>query len=69
MSHDNSHGHAPAPAGERPYFPASQWEQFQREDIAAGKAIILLMAGIFSIGLFLYMTIAIIVGTTALHVG
>ena len=69
MSHADSHGHAAHHEGERPYFSASQWEQFQRDDIAAGKAIILLMAGIFSIGLFLYLTIAIIVGNKALYTG
>jgi hypothetical protein len=69
MSHVESHAPATHHASERPFFPESQWEQFQRDDIAAGKAIILLMAGIFSIGLCLYFTIALIVGNKLLSQG
>jgi len=61
MSHPETHGHdTHAMTGDRPYFPEAEWRQFNIEDIAAGKAIILLMAGIFSIGLVLYSIIALI---------
>ena len=46
----------------RPYFPEPEWEEFKKDDIKAGTAIILEMAGIFSIGLMLYAVIAFIVG-------
>ena len=62
MSHaEEPHGHQPTEP--RPYFPAAEWEQFQKEDIAAGKAIILLMSGIFTIGLVLYIVIALVAST------
>lgn len=62
MSHPDTHGHHAA-TGDRPYFPESMWQQFQIEDIAAGKAIILLISGIFSIGLILYSIVALAVST------
>ena len=51
--------HAVADAG--PHFTDQEWKEFQDDDIHAGGAIICLMAGIFTIGLMLYMTIAVIV--------
>jgi hypothetical protein len=42
-------------------FSEVEWKEFHDNDIHAGAAIILLMTGIFSIGLVLYTTIAIIV--------
>ncbi len=59
MSHPEAHAQTDAP----PYFPATQWEQFQADDIAAGRAIILLMSSIFTIGLLIYTIIAIQTGT------
>jgi hypothetical protein len=66
MSHGDTHthDHDTHHEGPRPYFPEAQWEQFQRDDIAVGKAVIVLMSGIFSIGLVLYMIVAIVVGST-----
>jgi hypothetical protein len=63
MNHADAHGHGHhkhTDTGERPYFPAAEWEEFQKEDIKAGKAIIMLMTAIFSIGLMLYAFIAYI---------
>ena len=59
------HGHAPAgfPPAEDPHFTDQEWMEFQREDIHAGGAVVCLMASIFTLGLLLYTTIAIIVGT------
>jgi hypothetical protein len=61
-THDHSHGHADT--GERPYFPAADWEEFKKADIEAGKAIVLLMGCIFSIGLMLYGIVATVVTVT-----
>ena len=61
--HAHGHGHHEHdPEGPRPYFPEPEWEEFKKDDIKAGTAIILEMAGIFSIGLMLYAVIAFIVG-------
>jgi len=57
---DHGHDHVVADAG--PHFTEQEWKEFRDDDIHAGGAIICLMAGIFSIGLMLYTTIAIIVG-------
>ena len=57
---DHGRDHAVADAG--PHFTEQEWKEFRDDDIHAGGAIICLMAGIFSIGLMLYTTIAIIVG-------
>jgi len=65
MTHADAHGHGHHDhdtEGPRPYFPAADWEEFQKDDIKAGSAIILEMAAIFSIGLVLYAAIAYIVG-------
>jgi hypothetical protein len=63
-AHATAHGHGHDghdKEGPRPYFPASEWEQFQKDDIKAGAAIIFEMAGIFTIGLLLYTAVAFIV--------
>ena len=60
MDHDHAHGHAAT--GERPHFPADEWEEFRREDFKAAKFIVLEMGGIFCVGLVLYAIIALIVG-------
>ena len=65
MTHADAHAHGHHghdTEGPRPYFPEAEWEEFQKDDIKAGTAIILEMAGIFSIGLMLYAVIAFIVG-------
>ena len=61
--HDAIHAHDHAVTDAGPHFTEQEWKEFQDDDIHAGGAIICLMAGIFSIGLMLYTTIAIIVGT------
>jgi len=43
----------------QPHFPAAEWEALQNEDIHAGKAVVGLMVGIFSIGLLLYIGVCI----------
>ena len=53
------HEHA-APEG--PHFNEKEWKEFQDDDIHAGGAVVCLMGGIFTIGLMLYATIALIVG-------
>ncbi len=57
--------HAPAgyPPAEDPHFTDQEWQEFHDDDIHAGGAVVCLMASIFSLGLLLYTTVAIIVGT------
>ena len=64
MSQPDGHGHDSHATDERPYFPAEEWEQFKRDDIATGKAIILLMTSIFSIGLVIYTIVALAAGSS-----
>jgi hypothetical protein len=45
------------PGGTALHFSEAEWNQFRASDYAAGRAVVLLMAGIFSIGLLLYATI------------
>jgi hypothetical protein len=44
-------------------FTDAEWQQFQKDDIHGGGAIVVLMASIFSIGLLLYATVALIVSS------
>jgi hypothetical protein len=39
-------------------YTSQEWEQFQKSDKGAGKSVVLLMGGIFSIGLALYAIVA-----------
>lgn len=65
MSHGDTHTHGHhSPTGERPYFPAAEWEEFQQADIQAGKAIVVLMSSIFTIGLVLYSIVATVVASS-----
>ena len=48
------HGHAPAEAP----FTDAQWDFLRAEDYSAGRAVVVLMLGIFSIGVFLYAAVA-----------
>lgn len=57
MTHDE-HAHAPAVE-----FSDAEWEDLQREDSSGARAIVGLMVGIFSIGLALYLIVALSVGT------
>jgi hypothetical protein len=51
------HGHAPAPAN----FTDAEWAVLQAEDFAAGKAVVMLMLGIFLTGVALYSIVAVAV--------
>ena len=68
MSHPESHDHGHHD-GERPYFPAAEWEAFQKDDITVGKAVILLISGIFTVGLVLYVIVALTVRATPMYLG
>jgi hypothetical protein len=39
-------------------FSEADWDAFRAEDFAAGKAVVVLMLGIFSIGVVLYSVVA-----------
>jgi hypothetical protein len=43
----------------QPYFPAAEWEFFRQDDKTAAKYIVGLMVGIFIVGLFLYIGVAL----------
>jgi hypothetical protein len=49
------------PSGRPTYFTEQEWADFQRSDRASGGLVVALMTAIFSIGLVLYTTIALIV--------
>ncbi|HEY7422816.1 MAG TPA: hypothetical protein VH682_01020 [Gemmataceae bacterium] len=40
------------------HFTPEEWQQFRSSDHGAGKSVVLLMGGIFSIGLALYSIVA-----------
>ncbi len=52
----HAHGHAPA-AGEQTYFPPQEWQEFRDSDKTAGAYIVVLMQGIFVVGLVLYLIV------------
>ena len=52
------HGHAEHAATELP-FSDTDVAGFRKEDVHAGKMVVGLMAGIFSIGVFLYILVAL----------
>lgn len=58
VAHHNG-GQETHTASDRPYFPAEEWDQFQQDDIATGRAIVLLMTSIFALGLFIYTLVAL----------
>jgi hypothetical protein len=39
-------------------FSDAEWESFRSEDFAAGKAVVMLMLGIFSTGVIIYSIVA-----------
>jgi len=68
MSHGDSHApsehvtaHAPhgpaAAAGEQTHFPPEQWQEFRDSDKTAAAYIVVLMQGIFMVGLVLYLIV------------
>lgn len=46
--------HTPAPD----VFTDADWAGFRGDDLAAGKAVVMLMLGIFSMGVFIYSIVA-----------
>jgi len=55
--------HAPQAGSGHPSFTEAEWDYFQADDRHAAASVILLMTCIFTIGLFLYGTIAWIVAS------
>ena len=39
-------------------FTDAEWDEQHREDFAAGKAVVILMVGIFSTGVIIYSIVA-----------
>lgn len=60
MTHPHSHDPGHETAVEKP-FSDTEWATLQLDDLRAGKAVIGLMMGIFSLGLVLYFIVAMIV--------
>ncbi len=61
MTHAHHHDHSsPAPADGFP-FAEPEWEHLQAEDRHAARAVVGLMASIFTIGLFIYTLVALTV--------
>ena len=56
IAHPAAHAHAPA-AGEQTYFPPAEWQEFRDADKTAGAYIVVLMQGIFMVGLVLYLIV------------
>jgi len=61
QDHGAAGGATHHPSGRPSYFTEQEWADFQTSDRAAGGIVVALMAAIFSIGLALYTTIALIV--------
>lgn len=40
------------------HFSPEEWEHYRQSDKAAGRAVVLLMGGIFTVGLALYSIVA-----------
>jgi hypothetical protein len=57
MTHEGSHDHGAAPAAAP--FSATELQAFQDEDVFAAKAVVLLMMGIFVLGLAGYTVVAL----------
>ena len=67
MSDTHSHGgpshDVTIPAGSgKPllHFTPEEWDQYRKSDMGAARSVVLLMGGIFTIGLALYSTVAYI---------
>jgi hypothetical protein len=63
--HDHGHDHGHGPAVPANPFPEAEWETLQKDDRQAAASVIGLMAGIFSIGLILYLVVALWVANSA----
>jgi hypothetical protein len=59
----HDHGHTAAPPANP--FPEAEWQTLQKDDRQAAASVIGLMVGIFSIGLVLYLVVALWVGGSA----
>ncbi len=55
------HGAAHHASGRPSYFTEEEWADFQKSDRHAGGMVVGLMAAIFSVGLALYTTIALVI--------
>ena len=58
--HHDYHPSTPPPAGGIPFADA-EWQHLQAEDLHAARAVVGLMASIFSIGLVIYILVALTV--------
>ncbi len=64
MNHDDPHApsehaaaHHDAPSGEQTYFPPHEWQSFRDADKTAAAYIVVLMQGIFLVGVVLYLIV------------
>ncbi len=53
------HGHSTAAIDPQAAFSPTEWAGFQKSDIHAGGAVVLLMAAIFTVGLVLYTIVLV----------
>jgi hypothetical protein len=60
MIHRDHHASSPPPAGGFP-FAEADWQHLQAEDLHAARAVVGLMASIFTVGLFIYTLVALTV--------
>ena len=60
MSHEEAHGHAAASSGgTSELFTPEECAAMHADDVHAAKGVVLLMVSVFSIGLVLYLFIAL----------
>ena len=59
MTHDE-HAHAHTPVAE---FSDAEWGRLKTEDASGARAVVGLMVGIFTVGLILYLIVALSTGT------
>ena len=57
------HGHGHPPAAALPFTDA-EWNSFHHDDRYAGKAIVLLVGGIFVVGLLMYFVVDLVVAAS-----
>jgi hypothetical protein len=60
MTHGETHHGTTEHAATTLHFTDSEWQSFRKSDMAAGRNIVVLMAGIFVIGVLLYSIIDLI---------
>jgi hypothetical protein len=54
---DPGHAHGHGPAAEQAHFSDQEWQEFRDSDKTAGAYIVVLMQGIFVVGLVLYLIV------------